>query len=81
MNSAIFYAAQTGTAKVNFNGVTCTYLQGGVVGILDSAGNLAVEYRYDARARRLLLMDHLLIPLVNAIPSAYDAAIDFYVVQ
>ena len=46
-----FYDNQGRLAKVKYNGVTYTYLhnlQGDVVGILDSAGNLVVEYKYNA---------------------------------
>lgn len=46
-----FYDNQGRAAKVRYNGVTYTYvhnLQGDVVGILDSAGNLVVEYKYNA---------------------------------
>ena len=46
-----FYDNQGRPAKVRYNGVTYTYvhnLQGDVVGILDSAGNLVVEYKYNA---------------------------------
>ena len=46
-----FYDAQSRPAKVNFNGVTYTYLhnlQGDVVGIIDKLGVLVVEYKYDA---------------------------------
>ena len=46
-----FYDAQSRPAKVSFNGTVYTYihyLQGDVVGLLDNAGALVVEYRYDA---------------------------------
>ena len=51
-----FYDAQSRPAKVNFNGVTYTYLhnlQGDVVGILDNGGNLVVEYKCDAWGKLL----------------------------
>ena len=51
-----FYDAQSRPTKVNFNGVTYTYfhnLQGDIVGILDNAGNLVVEYKYDAWGKLL----------------------------
>ena len=46
-----FYDAQSRPAKVSFNGTVYTYihnLQGDVVGLLDNAGTLVVEYKYDA---------------------------------
>ena len=51
-----FYDAQSRPTKVNFNGVTYTYLhnlQGDVVGILDNGGNLVVKYKYDAWGKPL----------------------------
>ena len=45
------YDASGAPATVNFNGTNYTYvknLQGDIVGILDSTGNLVVEYKYDA---------------------------------
>lgn len=51
-----FYDAQSRPAKVNFNGAMYTYahnLQGDAVGILDNAGNLVVEYKYDAWGKLL----------------------------
>ena len=46
-----FYDAQSCPAMVEFNGAVYSYvhnLQGDVVGIVDSAGSLVVEYKYDA---------------------------------
>ena len=46
-----FYDAQSRPAMVEFNGTFYSYvhnLQGDIVGIVDSAGNLVVEYKYDA---------------------------------
>ena len=46
-----FYDAQSRPAMVEFNGTLYSYihnLQGDVVGIVDSAGDLVVEYKYDA---------------------------------
>ena len=46
-----FYDAQSRPAMVKFNGALYSYihnLQGDVVGIVDSAGSLVVEYKYDA---------------------------------
>ena len=51
-----FYDAQSRPAKVSFNGVIYTYihnLQGDTIGLLDSAGNLVVEYKYDAWGKLL----------------------------
>lgn len=51
-----FYDAQSRPAKVSFNGVIYTYIhnmQGDIVGLLDNAGNLVVEYKYDAWGRLL----------------------------
>ena len=51
-----FYDAQSRPAKVRFNGTIYTYvqnLQGDIVGILDSNGNLVVEYKYDAWGKPL----------------------------
>ena len=46
-----FYGAQSRPAMVEFNGTLYSYahnLQGDIVGIIDSNGNLVVEYKYDA---------------------------------
>ena len=46
-----FYDAQSRPAMVEFNGALYSYvhnLQGDIVGILDNAGSLVVEYKYDA---------------------------------
>ena len=46
-----FYDAQSRPAMVEFGGIVYTYvhnLQGDIVGIVDSAGALVVEYKYDA---------------------------------
>jgi len=51
-----FYDTQSRPAKVSFNGVIYTYihnLQGDIVGLLDSAGTLVVEYKYDVWGKRL----------------------------
>ena len=55
-NLHFFYDAQSRPAKVRFNGTVYTYvqnLQGDIVGILDSNGNLVVEYKYDAWGKPL----------------------------
>ena len=46
-----FYDNESRPGMVNFNGAIYSYLhnlQGGIVGIIDSDGELAVEYKYDA---------------------------------
>ena len=46
-----FYDGQGRLAMVEFNGMLYSYvhnLQGDIVGILDNAGSLVVEYKYDA---------------------------------
>ena len=46
-----FYDGLGQPAMVNFNGTLYSYvhnLQGDIVGIVDNAGSLAVEYKYDA---------------------------------
>ena len=51
-----FYDAQSRPVKVEFNGTVYTYLpnlQGDIVGILDNAGTLVVEYKYDAWGKPL----------------------------
>ena len=49
-NLHFFYDAQSRPAMVDFNGTKYTYLhnlQGDICGMLDSAGNLVVEYKYN----------------------------------
>ena len=51
-----FYDASGCAAKVQVNGAMYSYihnLQGDIVGILDNAGNLVVEYKYDAWGKLL----------------------------
>ena len=51
-----FYDTQSRPAFVEYNGVKYRYvhnLQGDIVGIVDSAGNLVVEYKYDAWGKLL----------------------------
>ena len=46
-----FYDAQERVALVDFNGTLYSYahnLQGDIIGILDNAGNLVVEHKYDS---------------------------------
>ena len=53
-----FYDAQSRPAMVDFNGALYSYihnLQGDVVGIVDSAGSLVVEYKYDAWGKPTLV--------------------------
>ena len=62
-----FYDAQSRPAMVEFNGVLYSYvhnLQGDVVGIVDSAGSLVVEYKYDAWGKPTL---------VRTLTAAYEA--------
>ena len=51
-----YYDAQGRPAMVDFNGTKYMYLhnlQGDIVGLLDSSGNLVVQYRYDAWGKLL----------------------------
>ncbi len=51
-----FYDAQNRPTMVEFNGTLYSYVhnfQGDIVGIVDSSGNLVVEYAYDAWGRHL----------------------------
>ena len=53
-----FYDAQSRPAMVNFNGALYSYvhnLQGDIAGIVDSAGSLVVEYKYDAWGKPVLV--------------------------
>ena len=53
-----FYDAQSRPAMVEFNGALYSYvhnLQGDIVGIIDSAGSLVVEYKYDAWGKPTLV--------------------------
>ena len=62
-----FYDAQSRPAMVDFNGALYSYvhnLQGDVVGIVDSAGSLVVEYKYDAWGKPTL---------VRTLTTAYEA--------
>ena len=73
-NLHFFYDAQSRPAKVNFNGVTYTYLhnlQGDVVGILDNGGNLVVEYKYDAWGRSISITGLLAATLGKRNPFRY----------
>ena len=73
-NLHFFYDAQSRPTKVNFNGVTYTYLhnlQGDVVGIIDKAGNLVVEYKYDAWGRSISITGSLADTLGKRNPFRY----------
>ena len=62
-----FYDAQSRPAMVEFNGALYSYvhnLQGDIVGILDNAGSLVVEYKYDAWGKPTL---------VRTLTTAYEA--------
>ena len=62
-----FYDAQSRPAMVEFNGTLYSYvhnLQGDIVGILDNAGSLVVEYKYDAWGKPTL---------VRTLTTAYEA--------
>ena len=62
-----FYDAQSRPAMVEFNGTLYSYvhnLQGDIVGIVDSAGSLVVEYKYDAWGKPTL---------VRTLTTAYEA--------
>lgn len=69
-----FYDAQSRPAKVSFGGVLYTYihnLQGDIVGLLDSAGTLVVEYKYDAWGRLLSTTGSLADTLGKRNPFRY----------
>ena len=62
-----FYDAQSRPAMVEFNGTLYSYvhnLQGDIVGILDNAGSLVVEYKYDAWGKPTL---------ARTLTTAYEA--------
>ena len=61
-----FYDNESRPAMVDFNGALYSYthnLQGDIVGILDSSGNLVVEYGYDAWGKPVV---------VRTLTTAYD---------
>ena len=69
-----FYDEQNRPAKVEFNGTMYTYLhnmQGDIVGLLDSAGILMVEYKYDAWGKPLATTGSLAVTLGNRNPFRY----------
>ena len=62
-----FYDNESRPAMVDFNGTYYSYvhnLQGDIVGILDNAGNLVVEYAYDAWGKPVV---------VRTLTTAYEA--------
>ena len=69
-----FYDTQSRPAKVSFNGTVYTYihnLQGDIVGILDSSGNLVVEYKYDAWGKPIATTGSLAATLGTRNPFRY----------
>ena len=69
-----FYDAQSRPAFVEYNGVKYRYvynLQGDIVGIVDSADNLVVEYRYDAWGKPLSITGTLKTSLGELNPFGY----------
>ena len=69
-----FYDAQSRPVKVKYNGTMYTYvhkLQGDIVGILDSAGDLVVEYRYDAWGKAISVAGTLKTTLGAVNPFRY----------
>ena len=69
-----YYDAQSRPAFVEYNGVKYRYvhnLQGDVVGIVDSADNLVVEYRYDAWGKPLNITGSLADTLGRRNPFRY----------
>ena len=69
-----FYDAQSRPAKVSYNGNIYTYLhnlQGDIIGILDNAGNLVVEYKYDAWGKSIATTGNLADTLGKRNPFRY----------
>ncbi len=69
-----FYDAKTKPISVKYNDEVYTYvynLQGDIVGILNSAGNLVVEYKYDAWGRILSMGGSMETTLGSLNPSRY----------
>ena len=69
-----FYDEQNRPAKVEFNGTMYTYLhnvQGDIVGLLDGAGILMVEYKYDAWGKLLSATGALADTLGKCNPFRY----------
>ena len=73
-NLHFFYDAQSRPAKVSYNGTIYTYvhnLQGDVVGLLDNAGTLVVEYKYDAWGKMIVTTGSLAATLGACNPFRY----------
>ena len=69
-----FYDAQSRPAFVEYNGVKYHYihnLQDDIVGIVDAAGNLVVEYKYDAWGKPLSITGSLADTLGRRNPFRY----------
>ena len=69
-----YYDTQGRVALVDFNGIKYSYvhnLQGDVIGILDSSGNLVVEYRYDAWGKPISAAGTLTTTLGELNPFRY----------
>ena len=81
-----YYDAASKPTSVKYNGKVYTYvksLQGDVVGILDSAGSLVVEYKYAAWGRLLSTTGTLASTLGKNNPFryrgyVYDEEIELY---
>ena len=69
-----FYDIQGRPAKVRYNGTIYSYihnLQGDIVGIIDTDGNVVVEYKYDAWGKALSTTGTLAGTLGNLNPFRY----------
>ena len=69
-----YYDAQGRVTLVDFNGTLYSYvhnLQGDIIGILDSSGNLVVEYRYDAWGKPISITGTLTTTLGELNPFRY----------
>ena len=69
-----FYDAQGRPAKVRYNGTIYSYilnLQGDIVGIIDTNGNVVVEYKYDAWGKHLSTAGSMAGSLGNLNPFRY----------
>ena len=68
------YDAQNRVALVDFNGALYSYahnLQGDIVGILDTNGDLIVEYKYDAWGKQISVTGSLITTLGELNPFRY----------
>ena len=68
------YDAQSKIAQVEYNGAIYAYIknfQGDVIGLLDSSGNLVVEYKYDAWGKPLAVEGSLANTLGRGNPFRY----------